>query len=158
MSKKKLNECTEIRKVWIEKESKWYYAVIDIVHLFSQSPNPGEYLKKLKKYKPDFKENFQKLTQIFVVSTSDGPRYLNCVSEIGFFEILKYLPCKKSKSYINFFLDYEKSKVINENQFFDIFALKYSNFKIEHGIDNKNTEIGIVIDNLVTLIKHADIP
>jgi hypothetical protein len=38
-----------IRRAWNKKEEKWYFCVVDVVAIFSESSNPTDYLKKLRK-------------------------------------------------------------------------------------------------------------
>jgi DNA-damage-inducible protein D len=45
----KLFEQKEIRSYWNEKEEQWYFSVVDIVEALTDSVNPTDYLKKLRK-------------------------------------------------------------------------------------------------------------
>ncbi|MEK7655643.1 MAG: hypothetical protein AAB386_03120, partial [Patescibacteria group bacterium] len=38
-----------VRRVWVEKDEKWYFAVVDIVRVLTQSANPQVYWRVLKK-------------------------------------------------------------------------------------------------------------
>ncbi len=38
-----------VRRIWIEKEEKWYFSIVDIVQVLTDSINPTDYLKKLRK-------------------------------------------------------------------------------------------------------------
>ena len=49
MSNIKLFEQKEIRSYWNEKEEQWYFSVVDIVEALTDSVNPTDYLKKLRK-------------------------------------------------------------------------------------------------------------
>ncbi len=42
-------ESKKIRREWNEKEEKWYFSIVDIVQLLTDSSNPTDYLKKLRK-------------------------------------------------------------------------------------------------------------
>jgi hypothetical protein len=44
-----LFEGQKIRKVWDIKQSKWLFSIVDIVAVLSESRNPTDYLKKLRK-------------------------------------------------------------------------------------------------------------
>lgn len=41
-------ESKKIRRIWAEKEEKWYFSVSDIVGVLSESIDPGAYWRKLK--------------------------------------------------------------------------------------------------------------
>lgn len=45
----KLFESKKIRTHWDETEEKWYFSVVDIVEALTDSTNPTDYLKKLRK-------------------------------------------------------------------------------------------------------------
>ena len=38
----------EIRVEWNEDEEKWYFAIVDVVGVLSESVNPAAYWRKLK--------------------------------------------------------------------------------------------------------------
>ena len=42
-------EGQKIRRIWNDKEEKWYFSVVDAVAVLTKSPNPTDYLKKLRK-------------------------------------------------------------------------------------------------------------
>lgn len=44
----KLFESKEIRTFWDENEEEWYFSVIDVVGVLSESKNPSAYWRKLK--------------------------------------------------------------------------------------------------------------
>ena len=48
-----LFENKKIRSVWIEAEEEWYFSVVDIVGALTDSPNPTDYLKKMRKRDPE---------------------------------------------------------------------------------------------------------
>ena len=53
MSNIKLFESTQIRSVWLEDEQKWFFSVVDVVKVLTDSVNPTDYLKKLRKRDPE---------------------------------------------------------------------------------------------------------
>jgi len=48
-NKIELFEHKKIRTVWDEKEEEWYFSVVDVVGALTDSTNPTDYLKKLRK-------------------------------------------------------------------------------------------------------------
>lgn len=45
----KMFEGNNIRSVWNEKEEEWYFSVVDVVHALTDSSNPRDYFKKMRK-------------------------------------------------------------------------------------------------------------
>ena len=37
-----------VRRVWLEKEEKWVFSVVDVIKVLTDSINPGAYWRKLK--------------------------------------------------------------------------------------------------------------
>jgi prophage antirepressor-like protein len=44
-----LFENRKVRTVWNEDEEEWYFSVVDVVSVLTDSTNPTDYLKKLRK-------------------------------------------------------------------------------------------------------------
>lgn len=42
-------EDKQVRRVWLNKEEKWYFSIVDIAQVLTDSINPTDYLKKLRK-------------------------------------------------------------------------------------------------------------
>ena len=49
MSKIKLFESKQVRSVYNEQEEKWYFSIVDVVEVLTDSPNPQVYWRVLKK-------------------------------------------------------------------------------------------------------------
>jgi hypothetical protein len=48
-----LFESVQVRSHWNDQEEKWYFSVVDVVQVLSESINATDYLKKLRKRDPD---------------------------------------------------------------------------------------------------------
>lgn len=44
-----LFEAIEIRSIWDDEQEQWYFSVVDVVAVLTESVNPTDYLKKLRK-------------------------------------------------------------------------------------------------------------
>lgn len=49
MSNIKLFESKQIRTVWTEADEKWYFVVADVIQVLTNTPNPSDYIKKMRK-------------------------------------------------------------------------------------------------------------
>lgn len=49
MSNIKLFESRKVRSQWNEQEQKWYFAVVDVIAILTDSPNPQVYWRVMKK-------------------------------------------------------------------------------------------------------------
>ena len=52
----KLFEQAKIRTVWDEDQEKWFFSVVDVVEVLTDSANPTDYLKKMRKRDPELGE------------------------------------------------------------------------------------------------------
>ena len=43
----------KVRTVWNSEKEEWYFSVVDVVEILTDSKNPTDYLKKLRKRDPE---------------------------------------------------------------------------------------------------------
>jgi DNA-damage-inducible protein D len=48
MSNIKLFENKQVRSVWNKAEEKWYFSIVDVVAILTDSPNPQVYWRVMK--------------------------------------------------------------------------------------------------------------
>ena len=44
-----LFEGRKIRRQWDEKQEKWHFSLVDVIEILTDSKNPTDYLKKMRK-------------------------------------------------------------------------------------------------------------
>ena len=49
----KLFEEKKVRTVWDDESESWYFVVTDVVEALTDSANPSDYIKKMKKRDPE---------------------------------------------------------------------------------------------------------
>lgn len=77
----KLFEEKKVRTVWDDKEEKWYFSVVDVVAVLTDSVNPNNYWKVLKnRLKKEGNESVTNCNQLKLLS-SDGKRYKTDVAD-----------------------------------------------------------------------------
>ena len=104
MTKKKLTnklavfEGNEIRRIIVDDE--YYYSVVDVVRVLTDSTNPNNYWNMLKKR--EFENEVELSTncvQLKLIS-SDGKKYLtDCADTEGLFRIIQSIPSKKAEPF-----------------------------------------------------------
>ena len=71
----------QVRRVWDEEKEIWYFSIIDVVEVLSESPRPRKYWNALKaKLKQEGNELSQKVGQLKLESP-DGKMYLTDVTD-----------------------------------------------------------------------------
>ena len=77
----KLFEEKKVRTIWDDKEEKWYFSIVDVVGILTDSPNPRNYWKVLKnRLKKEGSELVTNCNQLKLVS-SDGKYYKTDVAD-----------------------------------------------------------------------------
>jgi hypothetical protein len=85
-----------IRSVWNKTDKKLYFAVIDIVRLFSGTPTPKDYIKKRRKYDAYLSQVWDKIVLPLPLETNGGKQILNCVNVQGALIIIQSIPSLKA--------------------------------------------------------------
>lgn len=96
----KLFESKKIRSSWNEDEEKWYFSIIDIVRVLTDSPNPGNYWKVLKhRLKKEGNESVTNCNQLKMES-SDGKFYSTDVANTEqLLRLVQSIPSPKAEPF-----------------------------------------------------------
>ena len=79
MSNMKLFEGKKVRSQWNEQEKKWYFSIVDVIAVLTESPNPRKYWSVLKtRLKQEGSQLATNCSQLKMQS-ADGKFYLSCV-------------------------------------------------------------------------------
>ena len=74
--KLQLFEDQPIRTAWDNDHEEWYFSIVDVVAVLTDSPNPNNYLKVLKKrLKNEGNQSVTNCNQLKLKSHKDGKRY-----------------------------------------------------------------------------------
>jgi hypothetical protein len=71
-----------VRRVWDEKQEKWYFSVIDVISVLTESADPRNYWKVLKnRLKEEGSQLVTKCNQLKLLA-KDGKKYLTDVADV----------------------------------------------------------------------------
>ena len=96
----KLFEQKQIRSIWSDEEEKWYFSIVDVVGVLSESVNPNNYWKVLKNRLK--KEGSQLVTNCnqLKLQSSDGKFYNTDVADTEqLFRLIQSVPSKKAEPF-----------------------------------------------------------
>ncbi len=99
MSNIKLFESRQIRTVWNEAEQKWYFVVADVVQVLTDTPNPTDYIKKMRKRDELLSQGWGQLVTPLLVETTGGKQKLNCANAQGLLRIIQSIPSPKAEPF-----------------------------------------------------------
>ena len=99
MSNIKLFESNQIRTVWNETDEKWYFVVADVIQVLTDTPNPSDYIKKMRKRDEELSKGWGQFVTPLSVETIGGKQKLNCASAKGLLRIIQSIPSPKAEPF-----------------------------------------------------------
>ena len=113
MNEIKLYENKEIRSIWDNEKEKWFFSVVDVVGVLTDSVNPNNYWKVLKKRLND--EGNELVTicnQLKMKSPKDGKMDKTDVADLqGIFRIIQSIPSPKAEPFKMWLAEVGKERV-----------------------------------------------
>ena len=93
-----LFEGNKVRIVWDEEQEKYYFSVVDIVQVLTDSTNPTDYLKKLRKRDPELGSFLGTNCPQVEMRTFTGKKRMTLAADLqGIFRIIQSIPSKKAE-------------------------------------------------------------
>ena len=83
-----------VRAVWVEEESAWFFAAVDVAFALSESKNPRSYWFALKKRNPELSTICRQLK----LPARDGKKYItDIIDDDGINTVIALIPSKKTE-------------------------------------------------------------
>lgn len=99
MSNIKLFKDRKIRSVWNEEEEQWYFSIVDVIEILTDSPTPRQYWGKLKKREFTNLQLYPFWVQLKLES-QDGKKYAtDCANVKGVLRIIQSIPSPKAEPF-----------------------------------------------------------
>ena len=93
-----LFEGNKVRILWNEEEEKYYFSVVDIVQVLTDSANPTDYLKKMRKRDEELGTFLGTNCPQVAMKTPSGKSRLTLAADLqGIFRIIQSIPSKKAE-------------------------------------------------------------
>jgi len=124
MNSIKLFESKKIRSVWNEADQMWYFVILDVIEVLTDSINPTDYLKKLKKRDPSLQEGWGQIVTPLLVETPGGKQKINCANSKGLLRLIQSIPSPKAEPFKLWLatVGYERLEEINDPELASIRA------------------------------------
>lgn len=96
----KLFEEKQIRSLWSDEEEKWYFSIVDVINILTQSPNPRKYWSVLKtRLKKEGSQLTTNCSQLKLKS-ADGKFYKTDVADTEqLFRLIQSIPSPKAEPF-----------------------------------------------------------
>ena len=96
----KLFEEKKIRSSWNEEEEEWYFSVVDVIELLTDSANPTDYLKKLRKRDALLGDYVgTNCPQVAMTTETGKQRKTLAANTVQLFRIIQSIPSKKAEPF-----------------------------------------------------------
>ena len=97
----KLFEEKKVRSVWNEEEQQWYFSVIDVVEVLTESVNPRDYWFKMKKrvHSEDGIELSTICRQFKMIAQDGKNRETDCANVKSLLRIIQSIPSPKAEPF-----------------------------------------------------------
>ena len=90
----------KVRSVWDEEKEEWYFSIVDVVGALTESANPTDYLKKMRKREPELGLYIgTNCPQILMTTSSGRKRKTLAGTAEHVFRIIQSIPSKKAEPF-----------------------------------------------------------
>ena len=96
----KLFEEKRVRTVWDDQQEKWYFSVIDVVSVLTDSVNPTDYFKKMRKRDPQLAAFVgTNCPQVAMLTENGKKRQTLAADTEAIFRIIQSIPSPKAEPF-----------------------------------------------------------
>ena len=101
-----------IRRTWHSEE--WWFAIVDVVAILTDSVQPEGYVKDLRRRDPELAKGWGQIATPLAVKTAGGAQRVNCANTEGLFRIIQSIPSPKAEPFKRWLaqVGYERVKEI----------------------------------------------
>ncbi len=100
MNNIKLFEQKKVRSHWDETEQQWYFSVVDVVKILTDSPDPKDYWYRIKKREKLSGVELSTICRQLKMVSSDGKKYeTDCANTQGLLRIIQSIPSPKAEPF-----------------------------------------------------------
>ena len=93
----KLFEEKKVRTVWDDEQEQWYFCVVDVVEVLTESKDPTGYIKTMKRRDPLLAKGWGQIVTPLSIQTAGGRQKVNCSTIKGIFRIIQSIPSPKAE-------------------------------------------------------------
>ena len=100
MSNIKLFESKQVRSYWNDREQKWYFSVLDVVEILTDSSDVKQYIKKMLSRDEQLKSNWGTICTLVEMEAADGKmRKIQGADAKGLLRIIQSIPSPKAEPF-----------------------------------------------------------
>ena len=112
MNEIKLYENKKIRSTWDDEKEEWYFSVVDVVGVLTDSENPTDYLKKMRKRDEQLASYLGTNCPQVVMKSSDGKKRKVLAGNMkDIFRIIQSIPSPKAEPFKMWLAEVGKERI-----------------------------------------------
>lgn len=114
MNEIKLYENKAVRSVWDQEKEAWYFSVVDVVGVLTESANPRRYwsdLKRKLKEEEGADQLYEKIVQLKMKAPDGRMRETDVADMQGIFRIIQSIPSPKAEPFKMWLAEVGKERV-----------------------------------------------
>ena len=102
----------KVRSVWNDDEEKWYFSVLDVVEVLTDSANPTDYFKKMRKRDPELAEYVgTNCPHIEMMAPTGKKRKTIAGDTVAIFRIIQSIPSPKAEPFKQWMAEVASNRV-----------------------------------------------
>jgi len=99
-TKLKLFNEKQIRTSWNADEEEWYFSVVDVVAVLTDSADPKQYIKKMRSRDPELNSSWGTICTLTKMQATDGKYYNTTVATTkGILRLVQSIPSPKAEPF-----------------------------------------------------------
>lgn len=96
----KLFEEKKVRSVWDDEQEKWYFSIVDVVSILTDSADSKQYIKKMKSRDESLKSNWGTICTLVPLVSEDGKKHKEMTATTeGILRIIQSIPSPKAEPF-----------------------------------------------------------
>ena len=95
----KLFEDKKVRSIWDDENEEWYFCIIDVISSLTDTVNPTDYIKKMKKRDEMLAKGWGQIVTPLSIQTAGGKQKVNFANAEGIFRIIQSIPSPKAEPF-----------------------------------------------------------
>ena len=109
----KLFDGNQIKSLWDSEKEEWYFSVVDVVGVLTDSKNPRDYWYRVKKRMTEKeKSELSTFCRQLKMESSDGKKYNTDAADIhGIFRIIQSIPFPKAEPFKMWLAEVGKERI-----------------------------------------------
>ena len=93
-------DAKKVRSVWDSETEEWYFSVTDVVEILTDSTDPKQYIKKMRKRDPELDSSWGTICTLTQLVAADGKKYRSTVATTeGILRIIQSIPSPKAEPF-----------------------------------------------------------